>query len=138
MKTSEEKKQILHMLSDCWDIQNLYGKTGDKFEKISKAMLFFLKDYKGSDIIAAIQKHVETSNAFPTPADIIAIIKQDKEFPIDCQEYWIKQGKNPCDRISLSGDPKDLIKIGRMKKFEDLGCSGVANTPKIKQKILNY
>ena len=87
-------------------------------------MLYFLRDYEGTQIVKAIEKHVQRSNAFPTPADIIAIINEKERLPeilpINCQEYWLRKGRSIGDRISIFGTIEGLIPVGRMKKYSEL------------------
>ena len=80
-KSLENSKQIVHMIHQCFAIQNTYSKTPKQLEILMKVMVEDLSPHPIEEINKAFLKWRRTESVVPTPADIIKIILADKPSP---------------------------------------------------------
>lgn len=78
--SQDDKTEIANQLAICLATQRTYGKQAADLAPVVRAFLDDLKEFPANKIAEAIAKWRKTSPEFPTPADIIALLKPPVKF----------------------------------------------------------
>lgn len=70
------------MLLACFSVQKLYGKQPENIEIINQVFQNVLGRFQATKVIKAFEKWMERSQEFPTPADIVNLIKRNGRPPL--------------------------------------------------------
>lgn len=76
---TQSTKQLASALGACLLVQRTYGKQGNDIDKIAQVFARVLAGYSPEATIAAIKKWLQESPEFPTPSDIIKILKANPD-----------------------------------------------------------
>lgn len=91
----------------CFSVQKLYGREPGTAEVVTDMFHAVLAKYPADKVIMAMQTWVERSQEFPTPADIISLIKRNGKAPITEAMYVAANRKDGADR---TGEDWEIIR----------------------------
>lgn len=94
-------------------VQHTYGKQVSDIESMISIFVGDLSEYEPTEIIAAVRKWRRTESTFPTPADIINILKGGEIMDIEIY----KRAKNIMNNTNLEHWEKDKAS-DYCKKYE--------------------
>ena len=86
------------MLGGCFALQKLYGRSVENTKGIIQIFHRLLSDYPAEKVIKAFEKWIERSQEFPTPADIIGLIKRNGKPPYERSRYIAIMKKDGLER----------------------------------------
>jgi hypothetical protein len=92
-------------------LQNIYGKNPENFSEINRLFHTLLGKYPAEKTIRALEKWLEDSQEFPTPADIVGIIKRNGLPPLSKEVYIALSKKDYGSRT-----PEDHRYMGRYEE----------------------
>lgn len=78
MFSKEETKKLYKLLSCCFVVQRTYGKQAFDLVKTTEIFASLLKGYDFNLIISSFENWLKESQDFPTPSDIIKMVKEKK------------------------------------------------------------
>lgn len=81
-------------------LQKIYGKNPESFGDINKMFHNLLGKYPAEKVVKAVETWLERSQEFPTPADIVAIIKRNGKPPLKESDIVSIRKKDGEDRTS--------------------------------------
>lgn len=88
------------MLGGCFALQKLYGKGVENTKVVIQLFHQILDNQPADKVIKAFEVWLERSQEFPTPADIIGLIKRNGKPPYDKARYIAIQKKYGDERTS--------------------------------------
>lgn len=74
--TKDEKLRIAEIVEQCFHSLDRYGRDAATLKTTQRIFISSLAEYPVTDVLKAFSKHIEESSKFPTPSDIIGIIKK--------------------------------------------------------------
>ena len=86
-ESKESKARLDRMMMGCFAVQKLYGRDTGNAETITEMFHAMLGKYPAAHCIRALELWLERSQEFPTPADIIGIIKRKGKQPLSKETY---------------------------------------------------
>lgn len=89
------------LLVGCFTAQKLYGRDPGSLEAVNQVFHSVLGRYPGEQVVRAFEIWVERSQEFPTPADIVGLIRRRGKPPLSREMYIAISRKDGEDR---SGD----------------------------------
>lgn len=84
----------------CLSVQKLYGRDVANTETISEVFHMILGKFPAAKVLRAFEVWIQRSSEFPTPADIINLIKRNGAPPLDKAVYIAIGKKDPEHRTS--------------------------------------
>lgn len=81
-ESKEAQIQLDSMLLACFSVQKMYGRQPENIEIINQVFHNILGRFQGNKVIKAFEKWMERSQEFPTPADIVNLIKRNGRPPL--------------------------------------------------------
>lgn len=81
-----------------------YGKEPESLDSIIDVMLETLADFEPEQIERAWKIHTQRSPEFPTPADIVGLIRRGGKPPLERSIYIAASKKEGCDRTAEEWD----------------------------------
>ncbi len=81
-ENEESRNKVDEILGACLALQKLYGRDVANTGTVIDLFQRLLADYPADKVIMALQTSLEKSQEFPTPSDIINLIKRDGKPPI--------------------------------------------------------
>lgn len=82
----------------CLTVQKLYGRDPGSSEAITEVFQSMLGKYPGEKVTKAMETWMERSPEFPSPADIISIIKRNGRPPLTKEMFIAISKKDPENR----------------------------------------
>lgn len=107
--SADGKKSLAVLLSQCFEVQKLYGKEPENMETTLQVFISVLGEYSPEDVTEAFKKHMKRSNEFPTPADIANIIDPEPK-PLDKTVYVNLCRRRDHDAENLTDDEWRYLK----------------------------
>lgn len=107
----ENKDRLDELLAGCFALQKMYGRAPESMETIVVLFHSILGKYPGEKVTRAFEIWLEQSQEFPTPADIIGIIRRNGRQPVP-KEIYISISKKDYD--SRTYEEKKL-----MERYEE-------------------
>lgn len=98
---AESKKNLAMRLYRDFHAMKTYGKEPESLESIISLFNETLAEFTMDHIVLAMKVHAQRSQEFPTPADIVGIIRRKGRPPLSREMYISISKKDPEDR---SGD----------------------------------
>jgi hypothetical protein len=83
------------MLAGCFLLQKIYGKQPENILAINQLFHTLLGKYESAHVVRAFELWLERSQEFPTPADIIGLIKRKGKQPLSRETYIAISKKDP-------------------------------------------
>lgn len=97
-KNSQATAKFSDLLAACFALQKMYGRAPESMESVTLLFHSILGNYPAKRVIRAFETWLERSQEFPTPADIIGLIKRNGK-PTPTREMYISASKKEyCDR----------------------------------------
>lgn len=96
--SNESKNKLDEMLGACLALQKLYGRDVANAGQIINAFHQILSKYPAESVLRAVETWMERGQEFPTPADIIGLIKRNGKPPLSKERYIAIQKKDGADR----------------------------------------
>lgn len=75
------------LIAGCFALQKLYGKAPESMETVVLLFHTILSKHSAEKVIKAFQTWLERSQEFPTPADIIGLIKRNGKPPLSESQF---------------------------------------------------
>jgi hypothetical protein len=97
-QTHEGNGALAVALFEQFELLNVWGKSPDSLETIARAFAEHLADYPLDKIMAAFKVHAGRNSTFPTPADILGLIRRKGKQPYDKAVYVNIAKKDYYDR----------------------------------------
>lgn len=82
------------MIAGCFVMQKVYGRQPENVEVINQTFHSVLGKYPANAVIRAFELWLERSQEFPTPADIVGLIKRNGRPPLSQALYVAIQKKD--------------------------------------------
>ena len=83
LKDCEKNRgKLEELLGGCFALQKLYGKSPEDAPTITKLFQTILAEQPAEKVTKALEIWLQRSTEFPTPADIIALIKNNGKPPV--------------------------------------------------------
>jgi hypothetical protein len=82
------------MIAGCFVIQKVYGRQPENVELINQAFHSVLGKFPANSVIRAFELWLERSQEFPTPADIVGLIRRNGKPPLSQARYVAIQKKD--------------------------------------------
>lgn len=113
-QTHEGNGKLAAMLFEQFELLNVWGKSPDSLKTIARAFAEHLADYPLDKIMAAFKVHSSRNSTFPTPADILGLIRRKGKQPYDKAVYVNIAKKDYYDRTDeehayMQGYEADLM-----------------------------
>jgi hypothetical protein len=86
------------LIAGCFVIQKLYGRQPENIEVINQTFHSVLGKYPSDAVMRSFELWLERSQEFPTPADIVGLIKRNGKPPLSQAMYVAIQKKSGEDR----------------------------------------
>jgi hypothetical protein len=86
------------MIAGCFVIQKLYGRQPENIEVINQTFHSVLGKYPADAVMRAFEVWLERSQEFPTPADIVGLIRRNGKPPLSQAMYVAIQKKRGEER----------------------------------------
>lgn len=86
-ESNENKAKLDRMMMGCFAVQKLYGRDLGNAGVITEMFHAMLGKYPATHVVRAFELWLERSQEFPTPADIIGIIKRKGKPPLSRETY---------------------------------------------------
>ena len=86
-ESKESKNRLDRLLIGCYTVQKLYGRDAGSIESVNEVFHHVLGRFPADHVLKAFTIWVERSQEFPTPADIITIIKRKGKPPLSREMY---------------------------------------------------
>lgn len=102
-ESSEFQDKVDSLLAGCFSLQKLYGRKAESAEQVAAINAMFhslLGKYPGEKVIRALETWLERSQEFPTPADIINLIRRNGRPPLKESDIIAIRKKDGQDRTS--------------------------------------
>lgn len=103
-ESKESKAKLDSLLLGCFAAQKLYGRDTGNAEAITDLFHAMLAPYPAVKVIRAFETWLERSQEFPTPADIIGLIKRSGRAPVKESDVIAIRKKEVCDWTRAEGE----------------------------------
>lgn len=97
-ESKESKSQLDRYLLGCFSVQKLYGRDIANAETVTELFHAMLGQYPAAQVLKAFELWLQRSQEFPTPADIIGIIKRKGKPPLSKEMFIAISKKSGEDR----------------------------------------
>lgn len=94
-ESREDQARLDNMLMGCFATQKLYGRDPGNAEAITRMFHALLGKYPAKHCFRAFELWLERSQEFPTPADIVGIIRRKGKAPLSREVYIAISKKAP-------------------------------------------
>lgn len=115
----ESKDRLDSYLVGCFSVQKMYGRSPENMKEINEVFHSVLKKYPAHKVLKAFEVWIERSQEFPTPADIVNLIKRGGRAPITKEVYIAASKKDP--ELRDAGDWQILKEYETAQKYEEFG-----------------
>lgn len=106
-ENEKSKDKLDELLGACLALQKLYGRDVANSETIIRLFHKLLAEYPGDKVLLAFETWMERSQEFPTPADIIGLIRRNGRPPIKESDVIAIRRKEVCDWTRAEGNLVD-------------------------------
>ncbi len=86
-ENKEAQSQLDALLVGCFAVQKMYGRAAENMEAINQVFHNLLGKYPSGAVLKAFEIWIERNQEFPTPADIVSLIKRGGRAPITREVY---------------------------------------------------
>lgn len=83
----QSQDRLDSLLAGCFTLQKMYGRAPDSMEVVSTLFHSLLGKFPGDKVIKGFETWLERSQEFPTPADIISLIRRNGKPPLSESRY---------------------------------------------------
>lgn len=97
-ESKEAQLRLDNLLLACFSVQKMYGRQPENIEVINQVFHNILGKYPSGIALKAFEVWMERSQEFPTPADIVNLIKRNGKPPLSKEIYIAINRKDPEDR----------------------------------------
>jgi hypothetical protein len=107
----EAQTQLDALLLGCFTVQRIYGKEPDSLVAVNQVFHNVLGGLPGEQVVRAFQLWMQRSQEFPTPADIVGIVKRKGRPPL-----------KECDIIAIrkkDGQDRTREEWAMLREWED-------------------
>ncbi len=96
----EAQDRLDNMIAGCFVIQKLYGRQPENIEVINRTFHSTLSNYPAASVIRAFETWMQRSQEFPTPADIVSLIRRNGKPPLKESDIIAIRKKDGQDRTA--------------------------------------
>lgn len=107
------------LLAGCFTLQKMYGRAPDSMETVTMLFHSLLGKYPAKKVINAFEMWLERSQEFPTPADIIGLIKRRGKPPIKESDIITIRKKEVCDWTRAEGRLVEEWEAQQREEWQD-------------------
>lgn len=97
-ESAESKAKLDNYLLGCFTLQKLYGREPESYKAINGLFHTILASQPAEKVTKAFESWLERSQEFPTPADIINLIKRNGKPPLSEAQFIAISRKDGEDR----------------------------------------
>ena len=97
-ESSESRDKLTDLLEGCFVLQKMYGRAPESTATVERLFQTMLAPYPAGKVIRAFEAWLERSQEFPTPADIIGLIKRNGKPPLKESDIIAIRKKDGEDR----------------------------------------
>lgn len=97
-ESEQSRDRLDELLGGCFALQKLYGKNTGNTSEIITLFQNILSNYPAKKVIMAFEKWLEISQEFPTPSDIIGLIRRNGKPPLRESDIIAINRKDGADR----------------------------------------
>ena len=97
---SEAQSKLDRLILGCYTVQKLYGRDPGSIESVNEVFHSTLSRFPAEYVLKAFTIWIERSQEFPTPADIITLIKRKGKPPLSREIYVGISKKDGEDRTA--------------------------------------
>lgn len=94
-ESTEAQAKLDNLLLACFSVQKMYGRQPENIEVINQVFHRILGKYRGNRVLMAFEAWMERSQEFPTPADIVSLLKRNGRPPLSKEIYISISKKEP-------------------------------------------
>lgn len=124
-ESKQHQNRLDELLGACLALQKLYGRDVDNSDVIIELFQRMMSKYSGDKVIKSFETWMERSQEFPTPADIIGLIKRGGKPPLSESMFIQISKKDGMDRT-----PEDWQYLRDYQAFMDDGWEGEPDAAK--------
>jgi hypothetical protein len=119
-ESKESKHKLDEMLGACLALQKLYGRDVANAGTIIDLFQRMMANYPADKVIRAFELWMERSQEFPTPADIVSLIKRNGKPPLKESDIIAIRKKEVCDWTRAEGEMVEEWNRQQMEGWRDL------------------
>lgn len=127
-ESKDAQDRLDGMIAGCFVIQKVYGRQPENVEVINQAFHSVLGKYPANSVIRAFELWLERSQEFPTPADIVGLIKRNGKPPFSQARYVAIQKKDGEHRT-----PEDWQYLREYEAAQSEEFDGPRDTPYVEE-----
>lgn len=113
-ESKQSQSKLDELLAGCFTLQKMYGRAPDSLETVALLFHNMLGKYPADKVIKAFELWLERSQEFPTPADIVGLLRRNGKPPLSKERYIAISKKDGQDRT-----PDDWQYMREYEKEQD-------------------